>query len=148
MGVVMERRILANRWQTEQWVPIAVDTDAAESAPPQLIYKDMSCERWLHPGLEMRLYRDEAEGYFLNCSTAQPVVFVSWRMEEDRARPWLITASYNEASRLLDAGEQVEGVPMPEPVLRDVSAYVQLHYRPQPKKRIRPPSFRGARRDE
>lgn len=148
MGVVMERRVLANRWQSVQWAPVAVDPAAAQAAPPQMRYMDAQIQRWLYAGLEMRLYRDEAEGYFLNLSTDRPVIFVAWRMEDDVAVPWMVTASYNEAARLLDSGEDMEGVPMPDEILRDVSAYVREYYKPEPKKRIRPPSFKGARRDE
>lgn len=144
----MERRELADRWQSVQWVPIGVDLDAGEPAPAQLLYKDASCERWLHAGLGVRLFNDEAEGYFLNCSSAEPVLFVAWRMEDEAALPWYVTASYNEASRMLDSSENVEGVPMPRGLLREVSAYVTEHYKPGPKKRSKPPSFKGAHRDE
>jgi len=147
VGVVMERRILNNRWQSEQWVPVGVVLDAGEPAPPELLYRDGACERWLHAGFEVRLYPDEAEGYFLNCTTPQPVLFIGWRLEDAVMRPWLVTASYNEASRALDSGEQVEGVPMPAEVLQAVSDFVGRHYKPEPKKRSKPPSFQGARRD-
>ena len=144
----MERRVLTNRWQTVQWAPIAVEPAADEAAPPQMVYRDAACERWLHAGLDMHLYKDEAEGYFLNCSTAQPVIFVAWRLEDEVAVPWMVTASYNEAARLLDSGEEMQGVPIPDEIFRDVSAFVSEHYKPEPKKRIRPPSFKGALRDE
>jgi Protein of unknown function (DUF3305). len=148
LGVVMERRALADRWQTIQWMPIGIALDAGAPEPPQLLYKDAACERWLHSGFEVRLYNDEAQGYFLNCSAAEPVLFVSWRMEDDMAVPWCVTASYNEAARMLDSNESVEGVRMPHEVFREVSAYVTQHYKPEPKKRSKPPSFKGAHRDE
>src|SRR5690606_24264185 len=148
VGVMMERRLLANRWQSVQWTPIAVDPDAGPADSPQLHYSDAQIERWLHAGFELRLYPDEAEGYFLNCTTAEPAVFVAWRLEGDVAVPWAGNASYNEAARLLDSGEEVQGVPMPKEILREVSAFVSLHYKPGPKKRSRPPSFKGAQRDE
>lgn len=140
--------MLANRWQNVQWTPIAIDPVADRADSPQMLYSDDQIERWLHAGFEVHLYTDEAEGYFLNCTTAQPVIFVAWRMEGETAVPWTVTASYNEAARLLDAGEEVQGVPMPKEILREVSAFVSQHYKPGPKKRSRPPSFNGARRDE
>jgi hypothetical protein len=147
LGVVMERRVLSDRWQSVQWSPIALDLDAREPGPRQILYKDATCERWLYAGLEVRLYRDEAEGYFLNCSAARPVIFIAWRIENETALPWCATASYNEASRLLDSSENVEGVPMPRELFAQVSAYVSEHYKPAPKKRSKPPSFKGALRD-
>jgi hypothetical protein len=76
-------------------------------------------------------------------------VFVNWLEEEGFAVPKIVTASYNEASRLLDAGAQVDGVPMPPEWIPWLAGYVERHYKPEPKKkRIRPPSFKGARRDD
>jgi hypothetical protein len=43
----------------------------------------------------------------------------------------------------MDGGEQVDRVPMPREIYDWVSAFVQQHYRPQPKKKIRPQSFKS-----
>lgn len=143
----MERRALNNRWQPVQWVPVAVDPEAGAPGAPQILDAEPTRTRWLYPGLETDLYADEAEGYFLNFTTARPVIFVAWRMEGERAVPWMITASYNEASRLMDNGESVDPVDMPHDMACEISAYVSAHYKPNSKRRIRPPSFNGARRD-
>ena len=59
------------------------------------------------------------------------------------------TLSYHEASRWMDGGERVDAVLLPDDLRPWLAAYVAQHYRPEPKKkRIRPPSFKGARRDE
>jgi len=47
---------------------------------------------------------------------------------------------------MLDGGESVEGVAMPPDMANWVAAFTDEHYRPEPKRRIRPPSFKGARR--
>jgi hypothetical protein len=52
-----------------------------------------------------------------------------------------VTASYDEASRWMDGGAQVDPVPMPPPLVAWVSAFVAEHYKPEPKKRLRPRSF-------
>lgn len=144
----MERRAINNRWQQEQWIPVAVDVEARTPAPPSVLIEEPDRTRWLYPGLQIELHIDEAEGYFLNFTAEQPVVFVAWRMTEGRAVPWMITASYNEASRLMDNGENVDPVPMPHDMAREISAYVAQYYKPNSKKRIRPPSFNGAQRDK
>ena len=148
-AVLMEWTRLNDRWQSEKWE--AVEVMEYEGAPtiPILLMEDQSRARWLHSGYELTLYRDEAEGYHLNLASPQPFVFVNWRMEDGIARPNQLTLSYNEAARMMDAEERVDGVPMPEPWREPLAAFVALHYRPDAKKeRARPPSFKGARRDE
>lgn len=146
LAVIMERRALDNRWQSESWQPVAVVADPGDAAA-QLVFDDGARTLWLHPGFVIDLFRDEAEGYFLNMTTGQPFVFVMTRMEGGRSVPKIVTVSYNEAGRMMDGGEQVDGVPMPREVAEMVDAYVAANYRPETKKRIRPPSFKGARRD-
>jgi len=147
IAVVMERRALANRWQTHAWETIGVLPDTGAAAPPRLLLQDAARAQWLHGGLELSLNRDEAENYYLNLSAAQPCVFVCWRMEEEQAVPKFVTVSYGEAARFMDANEQVDSVPMPGELRAWLHAYVSEHYRPEPRKRSRPPSFKGARRE-
>jgi Protein of unknown function (DUF3305) len=148
VAVVMERRALANRWQSETWQPVAVVPDEPDGAAARLILEDSGRRQWLHPGFEIVLHRDEAEGYYLNLTASPPFMFVMWRMEDDRAVPKLVTPSYHEAARLMDGGAQVDGVPLPAEIAAWLAEYVDANYRPEPKKRARPPSFKGARRDE
>ncbi len=136
----MERRALANRWQSEQWQAVAVIPDAGD-AGPRLIAEDSASTRWLHPGYELTLRSDEAEGYFLNVSTAEPQLFVMWHMEDDQAVPHTVSASYNEASTWMDAGDDVDPVRMPHELVLWLGDYVRDNYRPEPKKRIKPRSF-------
>ncbi|HTS23196.1 MAG TPA: DUF3305 domain-containing protein [Casimicrobiaceae bacterium] len=136
--VVMQRVPLANRWADERWEAVAVELEpsAAGSAIPQ---DDATAARWRCPGLELELHPVEAEGYYLNLSARAPTVFVLWRMAEPgddvqpRARPLIVTVSYNEAARFLDAGEQVDAVPMPAALLAAMEPFVIEHYRPEPR---------------
>jgi hypothetical protein len=145
----MERRIIANRWASEMWVPIAVLEPEGSGDEPVLVMHDETRQQWLHPGFSVSLHRDEAEGYFLNLTTDVPYAFVEWAETESGAAPRWVTLSYHEAARRMDAGAQVEGVPMPPDWLPWVAEFTQTHYQPPKKKdRIRPPSFKGARRDD
>lgn len=149
----MQRTLIDNRWQSEQWTPLAViaaDGRAdGDGGAPELVGDDGKVARWLHRGFELTLHTDEAEGYYLNLSTAQPFVFVNWDEEEGSGIPRLVTVSYNEAGRLLDGGAQVEGVPLPAEWHDWLASFVVEHYKPEQKKRrARPPSFKGARRDD
>ncbi len=146
LAVVMERRALANRWQDEAWQAVGVLPDAGAGEPPRLLLDDAGRSQWLHGGLALSLHRDEAENYYLNLSAPQPCVFVIWRMENAMAVPCFVTASYGEAARFLDAGEQVDNVPMSADMRAWLDAFVREHYRPEPKKRSRPASFKGAHR--
>jgi hypothetical protein len=150
VAVVMERTPLENnRWQSEKWEPIGVVPDSGEAgAPPRLLREDEARAQWLHPGFKLELFHDEAEGYYLNLSSKRPFVFVNWLEEEGAGVPKSVTVSYNEAARLLDAGARVDGVAMPAEWIPWLAEYVERNYRPEPKKRIRPPSFKGARRDD
>ena len=98
----------------------------------------------------MELFRDDAEGYSLNASTEAPGWFVLWRMEEEAhladepiARPEMVSLSYYDAGRWLDAQETVEQVPAPAPVVAWLRAFVQEHHVDEPKRRKRPESFRS-----
>ena len=55
--------------------------------------------------------------------------------------PRYVTVSYDEASRWLDGGAQVDPVPMPAAMRAWLVEFVEQNYRPQPKKRLRPQSF-------
>lgn len=150
VAVVMERTPLENnRWQSEKWEPIGVVPDSGEAgAAPRLLLQDGARAQWLHPGFKLELFHDEAEGYYLNLSSQRPFVFVNWLEEEGEGVPKSVTVSYNEAARMLDAGARVDGVLMPPQWILWLAEYVERNYRPEPKKRARPPSFKGARRDE
>jgi len=141
LAVIMQRRAIQNRWQSEVWEPLGVLEDYQGEDAARLIVGEPGLAQWLYPGLELVLHRAEAEGYFHNVSTPAPNVFVLWRMEEERAVPHYVTVSYDEASRWMDGSAQVDPVPMPAGLRDWVVEFVQAHYRPEPRKRIKPQSF-------
>jgi hypothetical protein len=133
----MERRALANRWQSESWQPVAVVPDEPDAPGPRVILEEGARTQWLHPGFEVVLHRDEAEGYYLNLTAGQPYMFVMWRIDDDVGVPKIVTPSYNEAARMMDGGEQVDAVAMPLPVREWLAPFVAEHYKPEPKKKVR-----------
>lgn len=145
VAVVMQRRAIQNRWQSEVWEPLGVISGYEGGAEPRMLVERKEIAQWLYPGFDIALQRAEAEGYFHNMSTAAPNVFVLWRMEAARAVPKFVTVSYDEASRWMDGGAQVDSVAMPAAMRAWVRGFVELHYRPEPKKRIRPQSFLSSR---
>jgi hypothetical protein len=142
VAVIMQRRAIESRWQREAWDAAGVLPDYPAGEPRVLVHRP-DLTQVLHPGFAIVLQRSEAEGYFHNVSARQPYVFVLWRMENDRAVPHYVTVSYDEASRWMDGGAQVDPVPMPAEMRAWLRAFVEANYRPEPKKRLRPQSFRA-----
>jgi hypothetical protein len=143
VAVVMQRTPLANRWVDERWEAVAVEIAEESNAPPERVEDSAPGTRWRCPGYFVELHPAEIEGYFLNASATEPTVFVLWRMAESedaaepRARPLIVTLSYGEAARFLDAGEQVDAVPIPPPLLAALSFFVTENYRPEPRKKVK-----------
>jgi len=137
----MQRRASKSRWVDHVWEPWSVLTGyEGENSVLQLV-AEADVAQWLHPGFELALHKDEAEGYYFNVSSANPSVFVLWRMEGEQALPVEVTASVEEAGRWLDGGHSVDKVAMPPEIYAWVGAYVEANYRPQPTKKIKPRSF-------
>lgn len=152
VAVVMRREAVRgamSRWQPWRWALDDVLPDRGQfgTAPRRLLQTETE-ERWLHPGYTVELFRDDAEGYLLNATTPAPCWFVLWRMEEEPsvaeepiARPQIVSLSYHDAGRWLDAQETVEQVRAPAEVVEWMRAFAQAHYTPEPKRRQRPQSF-------
>ena len=170
-AVLMRKQKMDNPWVSHRWFPQEVlpDFGQFENITPNSITgkfheRDADSETWLFTGFELDLFQDESEGYYLNTSATTPCWFVMWRLEEDIDRyidaasvqlakadtaiavPHRICVSYNEAARLLDGGESVDTVPMSQEHAAWLQEYVDEHYRPEPKKRHKPASFKGAQR--
>ena len=149
--VVMERKTLANRWVDHQWQAIAVlPAQAHDTGPePQCLRSDAQTEQWLYPALPLSLHADEVEGYRLNLSAPEPRVFIVTREEDGRQVPFSLSVSYGEAARMLDAGETVDGVPLPQALWEWAANFSVANFRPpEPKKEkryARSPRMEGAR---
>lgn len=104
---------------------------------------------WLFTGLHVTLFRDDAEGLYLNLHSPQPCCWVFWRADDEQllddepmAIPQIATLSYHDAGRWLDAQEKVDQVPAPPEVVDWLRAFVDGHYQPEAKRRQRPESFK------
>jgi hypothetical protein len=142
LAVILEREAVESRWETHQWRLLGVVDDVG-GVPRTIVAGD--AKQLLFPGFEVTLYADEAEGYYLNSSSEAPSVFVSIRHDEAGGDPYPFqaTLSYNEAARWMDGGEKVERVPAWPELALWMGEWVELNYRPEPKKRRRPSSFEG-----
>ncbi|RKJ96490.1 DUF3305 domain-containing protein [Alicycliphilus denitrificans] len=151
VAVVMRRELLNNRWQPWRWSPAeVVPHEEPFGSAPRLLHQDEAEQRWLFPAFDVELFRDDAEGYYLNLSAPEPCWFVHWRMDdepgpdgEQLARPVDVSLSYHDAGRWLDAQENVDQLPVSAAVRQWLRAFVEAHYQPEPRRRRRPQSFRS-----
>jgi hypothetical protein len=170
VNVVMRREPVTgpmSRWQAWRWVladvlpagepmevpvralqPVAHAPQEVQPLPGAVAVE--GARYWLYTGLHVTLYRDDAEGYFLNLDSPQPCLWVFWRSDDERlldgepmAVPQIVTLSYHDAGRWLDAQERVEQVTAPEPVVEWLQAFVSRHHQIEPKRRKRPDSFKS-----
>lgn len=159
VAVVMRREPVAGpsaRWMPWRWVLADVVPHDTLGLPPDgrepLPVEDTDgavagAQHWLFPGFVVELFRDDAEGYYLNLATERPCFWVLWRSDDsgdDQAlpQPLIATLSYHDAGRWLDAQERVDQVPAPPAVCEWLRAFVEQHHQPEPKRRKRPESFR------
>src|SRR6185436_6258310 len=83
VAVVMRHEHLGHRWQPWRWtLAVVLPQEEAFGSEPRLLLDGQEEKRWLHPGFTVELFRDDAEGYYLNATTPAPCWFVLWRMEE------------------------------------------------------------------
>ena len=144
IAVIMERYAIESRWVTHAWRTAGVELQNIEG---EFVETIGGSQFQRHDGFAVTLFRDEAEGYYLNVATGEPKVFVMWRQEEgdDAPLPHSVTASYNEAARWMDAQERVDAVAMPATMAAWLGDYVSVHYKPEPKKKRVKASFLAPR---
>ncbi|NQW94885.1 MAG: DUF3305 domain-containing protein [Polaromonas sp.] len=151
VAAVMRRERIDNRWQPWRWsLGDVVPHEDSFGSSARLLIKSDAEERWLHPGFKVELHIGDAEGYYLNVTTEQPCFWVVWRMEEEAllsaepmAVPQIVTVSYHDAGRWLDAQENVEQTPMPDSVAQWLQAFVDKYHVQETKRRQRPQSFKS-----
>jgi len=85
ISIILERVPLESRWATHRWDLGGVVPDMG--GEPRAIVESEAILRKVYPGFELGLYRDEAEGYYLNVSSEVPSVFVSLRIDEESGDP-------------------------------------------------------------
>ena len=143
IALILSRETVESRWESHRWQLLDVIPDVGGA--PRTILDSGKLLRRLFPGFEVTLFPDEAEGYFLNASSEEPSVFVSIRHDEgaDDLYPFQATLSYNEAARWMDGGEKVERTRAWPDLARWMGEWVEANYRPEPKVRQKPKSFKG-----
>jgi hypothetical protein len=143
IALILQREPVEGRWESHRWDLLGAVPDVGGEA--RTIIEDKRSLQRIFPGIEVVLFRDEAEGYYLNVSSEAPSVFVSLRLDEATGEPYPFqaTLSYNEAARWMDSNERVERALVWPDLVEWMGRWVEANYRPEPKKRQRPRSFEG-----
>ena len=137
LSIILERQAVESRWESHRWLLAGVAPDEGGSA--RTVAEDERLLRRLHPGVEVTLFPDEAEGYYLNVSSEAPSVDGA----TGEPFPFQATLSYNEAARWMDASEKVERAPAWPELAAWMRVWVEANYRPPEKQRRKPRSFQG-----
>jgi len=139
VAALLLRRPAANRWTEETWQVIGVVAGAeVKGMPAELrsVRQSARDEHFLFGGLTLSLHRDEGESYYYNLLSEHPALFVVCRDHNGPVpRPFLATASYDEAAAYMEGEDEVFRVPMPGEIYRWVEAYVLEHYTPERKQK-------------
>ena len=143
IAVLLARVSVDSPWETHRWDLVAAVPDMG--GEPRTVMQDSSALQRMHPGYELTLHADEAEGYYLNASSGAPSVFVALRLDDATGDlyPYQATLSYNEAARWMDGSERVERCDAWPELAEWMGSWVEANYRPEPKKRRKPRSFEG-----
>ena len=138
LGVVVERRKSASRWQDWSWCPVSVILGAPPVGPEwRELLRGETWTQYHAANLPLELHRTETDDYLLNLSQHPPRIYVVLRPAAGHGphayRPLLITASPAEAEGYLASGDEiVEGVPMPAAVIAWLKDFVDRHHVERP----------------
>jgi hypothetical protein len=137
IGVVVERRLIDNKWQDYSWSPVAVIPGAPPMDPSTDVWKLLrEGDDWSHfhvGTLNLELFVGETEGYRSNLSGDASYVYVvltkGEEADEPEVMPFLVTVCPYEAESYTEGGEEiVEGVPMPDEIVAWVQAFIDEHH--------------------
>ncbi|MGB5259061.1 MAG: DUF3305 domain-containing protein [Gammaproteobacteria bacterium] len=110
----------------------AAGLDPDGGVPGSELHAAAQGRQFLHAGLQMRLYIDDAESYYFNLVSDNPGVFVICNQEAGGPlQPFIATLSYGEATSYMETDAIVERVAMPPELYRWAERFVLEHYVPE-----------------
>jgi len=138
VGVVLERRALADPWRDHVWHAIEVVPGAPADISWREIGKSEGSVRYLAATLPIEIFRKETESYRINITGRNPQVFVVLRPEPNspsgrEMRPFLATVCPFEAGSYGQGGDEtVDAVPMPDDIRAWVEDFIARHHVVEP----------------
>ena len=139
-----------NRWEDGQWRVagvIAAGPDDQATTSPRQLHAATQARQYLHTGLNLRLYKDDAESYYYNLVSDNPGVFVICSQEAgEPLQPFIATLSYGEATSYMETDVRVERVDMPAELYHSLEHYVLANYVPEKRKKRKRENWKEAGR--
>ena len=131
LAVRMRWRPATGLWDRARWRPEEVSVDRADGIPdPVPDARMVKADSRLLGGVMLQLYPDENDGYFENWAAPEPKIFLLWRVENGEPSIVSASVSYSEGTRMLDSGDQADGILMPLEVHAWLGSYLLRHYEP------------------
>jgi hypothetical protein len=134
VGVVLERRALANPWATESWRVVEVLPGVAAPMPWTVMSEGEGRQRVYAGDLELELFRSDTEGYRDNLASARPTLWVVLRRGGTHGIALhAATVDPREVEAHSDAGDDlIEPVPLPTTVMAWMQAFIERHHVERP----------------
>lgn len=142
VGIIIEHSVYSSgRWTSPRHALTGVVCGEAVRAPaPEatLLREQGEVSQHLWKGFEIRLYPDAAESYWFNLTSAEPMLFVVCRDDDEEGfTPALVTVDHDEANAHLETDDHVLTIALPPELHPLLERYVLEHYQPAPMKKRR-----------
>ena len=134
LGVVVAREKIDHPWQEFIWRPTSVFLDAEPVADWRMLRADGGIEHYHAATLPLEFHRKETASYLANLANGPPAIYVVLREGAAGASSFpmhvhLVTASPFEVQAYGHGSEEsVDRVPMPEPLIELMQAFVETHH--------------------
>lgn len=136
VGIVVERRVSANRWRPWCWRAVEIVPDLPGGAAWRLLVQGDGWVRYAAAGIVVELHPKQTEDYKYALSAHPPQLYVVLRaapQEPVPFQPFLVTASPWEAQAYQEPGDDlVDALPMPTALAAWIEAFVDRHDVEQP----------------
>jgi len=135
VGIVVERRILASRWASHVWQPVAALPGAPVAPPWTVLVRGEAMTRYYAGAFPLRFFSSETGGYRSNLTSGRPALWIA--LHEDAGHPGItvhsVTADPAEGEAMTEPeGSIVDVVPMPEEIRDRLAAFVAAHHVERP----------------
>jgi hypothetical protein len=131
VGVIVERRPAASRWQRHVWRAVEVLPGRPATPPWTVLAEADGTTRFYAGTTDLVVYSGETEALVHNLSAREPAVWVVLRPTDDAPgyRLLMATVDAGEAQAHADTGDDlVERVPLPEAVRAWLAPFVDRHH--------------------
>lgn len=131
VGVIVERSKGVTQWADFYWRPVSVLVGVPDTAPWTKLTDDGERATFYAGSAMVELYRTETLYYRSNLESGAPMLWVALRATQSEP-PYTVaavTADPAEGESLTEtATDQIEQVPMPEPVQEILAAFIAKHH--------------------